>query len=122
MPRSFDPEDIFDRDELADLAARRERLLADSQAVARREAEEAAASKERSRIFTLETNERQRLAEFRFHGVEPPVIDGVQTMSSFHLLTSLGWTVESAFGRRQMVAPAAEPHVRRSRESYDQST
>lgn len=63
------------------------------------ELERAARSAASSTAFTLDTNERLRLGEFRAHGVEPPEIGGVPTRSSFHLLVSLGWTIEEAKGQ-----------------------
>lgn len=85
------------------------------------ELERAARSAASSTAFTLDTNERLRLGEFRAHGVEPPEIGGVPTRSSFHLLVSLGWTIEEAMGQRWMVAPAPQS-PRKQRSDYDGNT
>lgn len=112
-------EEQIEKDRRARVAAAREA----NAAAIRLEAEQAAIRKEKARLFTLETNERHRLAEYRYHGVEPPVIDGVPTKSSFHMLTSLGWTIEDMLGQKQMVRPFAPPvHERRTRDQYDQNT
>lgn len=127
MPRDFsgpwEPEDVFEHAEAAEHRARIDEAKTRNAEIAKQEAEQETQRKEESRAFTLETNERLRLSEFRFHGVQPPMIDGVPTRSSFHMLTSLGWTVEEVFGSKQMVAPPAPATVtRKRREDYDQSS
>lgn len=124
--RSFheprDPFDFFDQQAEDD---RRHRIEEAKKHNAVRDAQEAEADakrRESSRVFTLETNERLRLAEYRYHGVEPPIIDGVRTKSSFHMLMSLGWTIEESLDQRWMVKPAPSTQVRRSREDYDGNT
>lgn len=119
-----DPYDVFERQAGDERRAR----LAEAEARNRRERDAevtaGALRKIDSDAFTRETNERLRIAEYRFHGVEPPVIDGVPTRSSFHLLRSLGWTVEDMLGQKMMVAPPArtEDPLSRRREDYDQNT
>ncbi len=127
MPRDFsepwEPEDIFDRTEARERRARIDAAKEYNEAVLAQEAAAEAVRKESSRVFTLETNERLRLSEFRAHGVAVPVIAGEPTKSSFHMLVSLGWTIAEVFGQRQMIAPAAEaPRPRKRREDYDQNS
>jgi hypothetical protein len=123
MPTYSDPYDVFERIAGDERRARTAAAAEQARVEGEHEARRAAEAKAKSTELSLRVNERHRLAEFRYHGVEPPVIGGVPTKTSFHLLRSLGWTVEEAFGQRQMVAPRSVPQQPgKSREDYDQDT
>jgi hypothetical protein len=120
----YEPEDIFDRIEAAERRSRIDAARQRNEAAAAQEAIAEAARKESSRTFTLQTNERLRLSEYRAHGVSVPIIAGEPTKSSFHMLISLGWKVEEVFGGRELIPPPPAPpeHKRKTRADYDQSS
>lgn len=127
MPRSFsepyEPEDIFDRAEAAERRARIDAAKERNAAVAAQEAAQEAEHREAGKAFSLEANERIRLAEYRRAGVSPPVIGGAAVKTTLPLLLSFGWTIEEVFGERQLIPPQPAPeHKRKTRADYDQST
>jgi hypothetical protein len=127
MPGDFsepwEPEDIFDRAEAADRRARIEAAKERNAAASAQEAVQEAARREAGKAFSLEANERIRMAEYRRAGVSPPVIGGVPVKTSLPLLLSFGWTIGEVFGERALIRPPQEPqYKRKTRADYDQNT
>lgn len=110
----FDEFDIIERHAKEAAARRLEEAKAANAAFEAREAREAAGRKVRSTEFSLEVNERLRLAEYDRYGVEP--LEGFRV--SIGMLFKFGWKVEEILGQRRLVPPDPEKPRRKTREDY----
>jgi hypothetical protein len=78
-----------------------------------REDREREAIKVRKIEFSLETNERLRVAEYRAAGLEP------QPGVSLSMLMMLGWTVQEISGKKTLVRPKSKSKKSRKENSED---
>jgi hypothetical protein len=110
----FDEFDIIERHAKEAAARKLEDALARNAAAQAHEQRETAERKARSTEFSLETNERLRLAEYDRYGVEP--LDGFRV--SIGMLFKFGWKVVEISGERRLVPPPEEKPRRKTREDY----
>src|SRR6185312_12463205 len=112
--RDFDEFDIIERHAKEAAERRIEEAKAANAAMKEREEREESERKERSTRFTLEMNERMRLAEYDRYGVEP--LPGFRV--SIGMLFRFGWKVEEVLGKRMLIPPDPDKPKRKTREDY----
>jgi len=114
MTDDFDEFDIIERHAKEAAARRLEEAKAANAAMQARDEREEAERKARSTRFTLEINERMRLAEYDRHGVDP--LPGFRV--SIGMLFRFGWKVEGVLGKQMLIPPDPDKPKRKTREDY----
>ena len=114
MGDDFTEFDIIERHAKQAAARKLEESKERNAAAQAQEERETAERKARSTRYTLEINERLRLAEYDQYGVDP--LPGFRV--SIGMLFRFGWKVEEILGERRLIPPDPENPRRKTREDY----